>query len=243
MLTVATSVSRAWVIGGTSGIGKACAERLGEYMATTSTGLREGDWDVRSDLRSIFIHDEVDAPTHIVYAAGINHLDWIGNGTRSHVEVIDTNLNGFIRLMDGLVRFGYYSTGKLGGYPYHAKPSIVVISSDAAERPLRTSIGYCASKAGLNMAVKVAARELGPHGWRINAVSPGMTAPTGMSDYIDKRVPEVRGWTPIEAAQYEAQQEVVPGRIDPREVAEVVFDVLTGPEHLNGSIITINGGR
>ncbi|ABD58664.1 FabG-like 3-oxoacyl-(acyl-carrier-protein) reductase [Mycobacterium phage PLot] len=241
-------MSRAWVIGGTSGIGKACAERLGEYMVTASTGLEEWDVRERGGAGRQLIR-ELGYPTHIVYAAGVNHLDWIGDGTYGHEDVINVNLMGFLRLLDNLVLEG--GMGRLreghdsyrGEYPFGAKPNIVAISSDAAERPLRTSIGYCASKAGLNMAVRVAARELGPHGWRINAVSPGMTAPTGMSDYIDKRVPEVRGWTQIEAAQYEAQQEVVPGRIDPREVAEVVFDVLTGPNHLNGSIITINGGR
>jgi len=235
---------KGWVIGGSSGIGKACAKRLGEYMVTVSTDLGQPwDWDVRNPLEPNFIRD-LGFPTHIVYSAGINRLSWIGDGyPDAHMDVIDTNLVGFIRLMDCLVEVGSSYWKDLGSYPFEVRPSIVAISSDAAERPLRTSIGYCASKAGLNMAVKVAARELGPYGWRINAVSPGMTEPTGMQEYIDQRVPEVRGWSPEQAMEYERSQEVVPGRINPEEVAEVVYQTLLGPKHLNGSIITINGGR
>ncbi len=240
-------MSRAWVIGGTSGIGKACAELLKKDYVVAATGYQE--FDVQSsigDWRDI-LH-ELQFPTHIVYAAGINHLDYIGSmNNLVHQEVIKTNLFGFINLMEALVDAGK-RTGpwrSRGNYPdpLQTKPSVVAISSDAAERPLRTSIGYCASKAGLNMAVKVAARELGPFGWRINAVSPGMTAGTGMTDYIDERVPQVRGWTHEEAEAYECSQEVVPGRIEVREVAQVVKSTLEGPAHLNGSIITINGGR
>jgi NAD(P)-dependent dehydrogenase (short-subunit alcohol dehydrogenase family) len=236
---------KGWVIGGTSGIGAACAEEMRKHMVVTSTGLRQGDWDVCEPLSRRFIAD-MGFPTHIVYSAGVNFLDWIGNGTYSHEQVVDVNLLGFLRLVDGLASCDFYKDRpwhSIGGIPSPIKPSIVAISSDAAERPLRTSIGYCASKAGLNMAVRVAARELGPKGWRINAVSPGMTNATGMQEYIDNRVPEVRGWTNSEALQYERSQEVTPERIHKNEVAEVVVQTLMGPVHLNGSIITLNGGR
>jgi NAD(P)-dependent dehydrogenase (short-subunit alcohol dehydrogenase family) len=231
-----------WVIGGTSGIGAACAELMQKEMQVTSTGLREGDWDVRRQRPGLIA--EMGYPTHIVYSAGINHLDWIGQGVVDHADVIDVNLVGFLRLMNSLVLEGQMSnTHERGHYPFGMLPSVVVVSSDAAERPLRTSIGYCASKAGLNMAVRVAARELGPHGWRINAVSPGMTNDTGMQQYVDERVQKVRGWDWGQMMDYEVQQAVTPGRITPDQVAEVVYSTLMGPSHLNGSIITLNGGR
>lgn len=237
---------RAWVIGGTSGIGKSCAELLEKDMPVTATGVEE--FNVRSVVGAwrLWVRD-TGFPTHIVYSAGTNHLGWLGdNESWMHEAVVNVNLVGFMRLLDALVSAARdYGAGghPFGHYPFGVKPSIVAISSDAAERPLRTSIGYCASKAGLNMAVRVAARELGPHGWRINAVSPGMTAPTGMSEYIDKRVPEIRGWTEEHALDYERSQEVTPGRIRPEDVARVVYSTIMGPQHLNGSIITVNGGR
>lgn len=238
-------MNKAWVIGGTSGIGKACVERLRDHAVVVSTGHEE--FDVRSSQNQWrWMIRDLQYPTHIVYSAGVNHLDWLGDGaTPKHMEVVDINLIGFISLVDAMVEVGWDGGDHKhrGYYPGGVMPRIVAISSDAAERPLRTSIGYCASKAGLNMAVRVAARELGRHGWRINAVAPGMTAPTGMSEYIDKRVPEIRGWSSLQAMDYEESQEVVPGRITPAEVAEVVYSTITGPDHLNGSIITINGGR
>ena len=50
--------------------------------------------------------------------------------------------------------------------------SIVTVASAAALAPLPEHYAYCASKAGLVMATKVLARELGPHGIRANSVCP-----------------------------------------------------------------------
>lgn len=177
-----------------------------------------------------FIEEPFD---YVVFSAGVNYLEWLGKlDAQKTVEVIDVNLLGFIWVLDALQRT----------QPNHPT-RIVVIGSDAAERPLRTSIGYCASKAGLHQAVRVAARELGPKGWRVNVVAPGMTDETGMQEYVDTRVAEVRGWSREHMLAYEATQEVVPGRMSVQEVAHIAIDTLFGPDHLNGSIITINGGR
>lgn len=227
-----------WVVGGNSGIGKATSEYLLEHrkevMITdaVSTNVRHVD-----DIID-FYADHVGKIEAVVFSAGINVLDWYDEMSYSQLadaeRIIDVNLMGFIRLMSVLSSKPLNTTHPL---------KVVAVSSDAATRPMRTSAAYCASKAGLNMAVKVAARELGPHGWRINAVSPGMTAPTGMSKYIDRRVPRVRNWSSQQTLEYEKSQEVVPGRIAPIEVAEVIYSTLCGPAHLNGSIIEINGGR
>jgi NAD(P)-dependent dehydrogenase (short-subunit alcohol dehydrogenase family) len=50
--------------------------------------------------------------------------------------------------------------------------SIVTVASAAALAPLPDHYAYCASKAGLVMATKVLARELGPFGIRANSVCP-----------------------------------------------------------------------
>lgn len=50
--------------------------------------------------------------------------------------------------------------------------SIVTIASAAALRPLPEHYAYCTSKAGLIMATKVLALELGGHGVRANSVCP-----------------------------------------------------------------------
>ncbi len=53
--------------------------------------------------------------------------------------------------------------------------SFVFISSTAAAIPFTDLSAYCAAKAGLDQLVKAAANELGPKGFRFNAVRPGLT--------------------------------------------------------------------
>ena len=107
---------------------------------------------------------------------------------------------------------------------------------------MRGSVAYCASKAALNAAVRVMARELAPlH--RINAVAPGMVEDTPMTDYIDRNLPEFRGWALEYVAEYERQNTPSGRRATKSEVAETIVWVLFGPEQMTGAILDINGGR
>ena len=220
---------KAFVIGGHSGIGAAIAARLRDEDVEVDAPEKRY-CDVRSlDIEWTVKKREYD---YYVYSAGINHLDWIpGMNLQMMQQIFDVNVMGFMRMLSWITRDPC------------TPARVVAISSDAAVRPMRTSMAYCSSKAALDMAVKCAARELGPAGWRINAVSPGMTANTGMTKYIDKEVPEIRGWTPEQALEYEMSQQPLRRRAEPAEIADVVWATLIGPDFLNGSVITVNGGR
>jgi NAD(P)-dependent dehydrogenase (short-subunit alcohol dehydrogenase family) len=50
----------------------------------------------------------------------------------------------------------------------------VNVSCDKGKRPDQGMLGYCMTKAGLNMLTKSSALELAPLGIRVNAVAPGM---------------------------------------------------------------------
>ena len=52
--------------------------------------------------------------------------------------------------------------------------AIVNVSSGAATSARLGAAGYCGSKAAINMLTQALAIELGPHGIRVNAVSPGL---------------------------------------------------------------------
>jgi len=252
-----------WIVGGTSGIGKAIHSKL---LSENDSGFlfvtgEEVDVTDSSALENQLVHisdattGEIEDPLRTVYfCAGINYLEWLGKmGERGRInaqEVIDVNLMGFINLMDVLVKA---SSEDLLTPPEWIRPrvDVVVITSDAAERPMRTSTAYCASKAGLNMAIRCAARELGPIGWRVFGIAPGMIEdtnnyPSKMTQYVDERVSEVRGWTREEAGAYEAQQSVIrnPLRIHPMDIANFAVSLAdSDTEHLNGNIFTVNGGR
>lgn len=230
-----------WVIGGTSGIGKATAELLAQGgRAVYATGCN--DVDVR-EVREIamgwenfegylFADGTIPTQVEIVYSAGVNQLQHIGQmDDDAAFNIFDTNFHGFVRLID------FLWSEKIRNV------KLVAITSDAAVRPMRTSLNYCASKAALNMAIRVAARELAERGWRVNGVAPGMTDGTLMTEYIDRAVPEIRGWSAEETYQYEMKQAVIKRRALPEEIAETVQFILDGPDYLNGEIITVNGGR
>ena len=53
--------------------------------------------------------------------------------------------------------------------------AIVNITSIAGHRGFQDHLCYAASKAGLDGATRVLAKELGPHGIRVNAVAPTIT--------------------------------------------------------------------
>jgi NAD(P)-dependent dehydrogenase (short-subunit alcohol dehydrogenase family) len=220
------------IIGGTSGIGAATAKQLREEELEVSTPDREA-LDITSRT-SVATYIGAAGPfPYIVYSAGLNKLAWVN--TR-HIDFImgdlfEINCSGFVGLISEHLRH----------YP-EVNLSVIAVSSDAARIPMRGSVAYCASKAALDMSVRVMARELAPF-HRVNAVAPGMVHDTPMTEYIDETLPEFRNWTPEHAQDYERQNTPTGRRTTLEEVAATIAWVLTGPEQMTGAIIDINGGR
>lgn len=236
------------IVGGKSegGIGEAC-----DSWFTVDPRYRDVSWyvpsqnllDISSDISAINgIYDYVnslkntpdfDGFDYIVYAAGVNQLEWATDIAISQMESLyRVNVFGFVSLL-GDLRIGFPD-----------KPfSAVAISSDAATNPMRGSVMYCSSKAALDMAVKTMAREWGEDEYRINAVAPGMVDDTPMSKYIEDAVPTFRGWTKERALEYERSMQPMGRRADKMEVANLVADVLYGPRYLNGAIVPLTGAK
>lgn len=219
---------KVWVVGGTSGIGQAIAKELELYAIKTVCSDKQ-DADVRnpSILREFeFINGRFDG---IVYSAGKTELDWLGVILpQTMQDIFHVNVTGLINVLQ-------------------ACPSakrVLVVGSDAAWRPMRTSTAYVASKAALHAAVACIARERASDDFAINVVAPGMTEPTHMQEYIDKTVPEIRGWSPEQAYEYEQSQIPMARRATVEEVAEVACKILTmETNYLNGAVIPVNGAR
>jgi NAD(P)-dependent dehydrogenase (short-subunit alcohol dehydrogenase family) len=111
--------------------------------------------------------------------------------------------------------------------------SIITVASAAALAPLPDHYAYCASKAGLVMATKVLARELGPHGIRANSV-----CPTVVLTEMGQRV-----WG--EQAKAAPMIERIPlGRFAvPHEVSDtVVWLASDAASMINGVDIPVDGG-
>jgi NAD(P)-dependent dehydrogenase (short-subunit alcohol dehydrogenase family) len=226
------------ILGGNSGIGEATARLIrndGPMVHVMVHSPTKQDVNVALGYRvEPYIRDN--GPfDYIVYSAGINNLQWIkdfhDDDGRNMKVSFNVNAAGFVNLVSHHIHY----------WPDH-KVSAVVVSSDAGEIPMRGSLAYCCSKAALDMAVKVMARELAPL-WRVNAVAPGMVDGTAMTKYIDETIPGFRGWTPEYAREYERGSVPSGRRATLEEVAETIRWVLLGPEQMTGAIIRINGGK
>ena len=90
---------------------------------------------------------------------------------------------------------------------------------------------YCASKAALNMIVRVAAREWAPHGIRVNAVGPGVTDTPMLG-----RAPRQSGW--LEAVRRRTPL----GRLGkPEDIARAIR-MLHDLEWVTGQVLDCDGG-
>lgn len=168
----------------------------------------------------------------IVYSAGVSQLQWIKDITTEDLGKVF-----------GVNAFGLALVAAAHNWSYpDAKVRCVAVISDAAHTPMRGSLAYCASKAAQEMIVRCMARELSPT-WITVGVSPGVVEGTPMTQKIDESVPGFRGWSPKQAKNYADSGLVFGRRVTKQEVADLVLFALEGPETLNGSIITINGGK
>jgi NAD(P)-dependent dehydrogenase (short-subunit alcohol dehydrogenase family) len=136
-------------------------------------------------------------------------------------QVLGVNLKGAWLAMRAVA--GAMTAARAGG-------AISVVTSVSARLVDRGMGTYCASKAGLEMLVKVAAYEWAERGIRVNAVGPGVTrtpmlgrAPeTGMTE-------EVVGRTPL-------------GRLgEAQDIAEAMT-ALMALDWVTGQVIMADGG-
>lgn len=222
--------AKCWVIGGTSGIGKAAATLLaGPALHVSATGETV---DVRDESQLKEFWDSRCGFKYVVYSAGINCLmPYEELDMDIARDIFEVNVLGLMRVI------------KIMSQDKGALKSLVVVTSDAATRPMRTSSAYCASKAAVNMLIKQAAREQAGF-IKVNGIAPGMTESTDMSAYIDATVPQLRGWTEEHARSYERSQIPLQRRGTPREMAEAIrYLLLDSPDYQTGSIMEVNGGR
>lgn len=182
-----TSQRVAWIVGGGSGIGRACALSLGqrgwrivvsgrrpEILRETVDAIDDGcalgipldvqdDGAVASAAREAYeAFGRLDA---VIYSAGTNQTlrRWSNMTPDAFDEVVDTNLNGLYRV----AHYALPALREKGG-------SVVAIGSWAGwSFDGRVGAGYSSSKASLSHLVQSLNAEEHVHGIRATLVSPG----------------------------------------------------------------------
>ena len=218
------------VTGGASGIGAAVCSGLEEL------GARPVVWDLNPAAEIVCnVSDPVSVddavrrtieiagvPTLMAACAGIGHSGLLCDVPPDEWDlVMGTNLKGAWLSMRAVARA--MQAAGVGG----AMTAVTSVSARLVDRGMGA---YCASKAGLEMLVKIAAYEWADHGIRVNAVGPGVTrtpmlgrAPeTGMTK-------EVVGRTPL-------------GRLgEAEDIAQAMIALLT-LDWVTGQIVMADGG-
>lgn len=223
----------ALVTGHTSGLGKEI------YKALEADGWNTLGWSLETgvDLTSeasvaravANLFPPIDA---LINCAGVNYINW-------HEE---TPVEEWDRLMDTNARAMWMVVKELLLKNGFMRPATVLnIVSNASHMPMTNSAAYNASKGAAHILTLQMARELRKrHGLTVFGISPNKLAGTGMSNYIDGRVCELRGWTPEEAKAYQLASLPAGEETDPALVAEFITFLLSKPERhkfLHGTII------
>jgi NAD(P)-dependent dehydrogenase (short-subunit alcohol dehydrogenase family) len=233
-------VTGAVVVGGGSGIGRACAELLakrGWQVAVLDLRIPE---TAHSGVDAMFEVDVRDADgveaalgeaearvgplTGAVHAAGTARVTpLLEISAKEWNLVLDVNLTGAWNVLSAVAR--RFSAGGGGAF--------VAVSSIDANRPVAGLAHYCASKAGLESLVRVAALELGPAGIRVNAVAPGVVATPLMDPLLSRS--DIRD---------DFLEHIPLGRVgDPAEIASAVAFLLSDDaRYVTGHTLVADGG-
>lgn len=216
------------VIGGASGIGATLVSRLRAAGTAVVVWDRQEPTDLVCDLAA---PDQVEAaaaatlervgvPAEVTVTAGVGHSAALATATPEEWDrVMAVNVRGVWLAMRSLAR-PMIDAGE---------GSIVAVSSVSARLPDATMGLYCASKAALEMVVRVSAVEWAPV--RVNAVAPGVTDTPMLGP-----VPRTGGWLAEVAGR------TALGRLGrPEDVADAVL-ALHSMAWVTGTVLACDGG-
>jgi NAD(P)-dependent dehydrogenase (short-subunit alcohol dehydrogenase family) len=239
--------STALITGGTSGIGRATANKLaqlGIHVLVVGRNAERGEKAV-AEIRAAgrkadFISSDLRDPSR-ARAVARKAIE-LGNG---HVDILINNAGIypfgptdemteelFDRVYSLNVKAPYFLVAELAPLmAKRGKGAIVNLSTMAADYGAPGMSLYGSSKAAINLLTKTWAAEYGPRGVRVNAVSPGPTRTEG-TDAMGEGLEQL-------AAQAPAGR---PATAD--EIAEaIVFLATDRSSFIYGAKLAVDGGR
>jgi NAD(P)-dependent dehydrogenase (short-subunit alcohol dehydrogenase family) len=242
-----TNVPTALITGGTSGIGRAAANKLsllGIHVLVVGRGVERGERTVaeiraaggQADFISSDLRDASSAREVAKRAIdlGNGHVDILINnaGIFPFGPTNKTTEEEFDRVYSLNVKAPYFLVAELAPLmAKRGKGAIVNVSTMVADYGVSGMSLYGSSKAAINLLTKSWAAEYGRSGVRVNAVSPGPTRTEG-TDAMGEGLEQL-------AAQAPAGR---PATAD--EIAEaIVFLATDRSSFIYGAKLAVDGGR
>src|SRR5262249_41159535 len=244
---MSTNSSTAIITGGTSGIGRAAADklaRLGIHVIVVGRNAERGEKAVQ-EIRAAggkadFISSDLREASSVRQVAkrtlelGMCHVDILINnaGVFPFGPTHEMTEDMFDSVYALNVKAPYFLVAQLAPLmATRGKGSIVNVSTMVADYGAPGMSLYGSSKAAINLLTKAWAAEYGPHGVRVNAVSPGPTRTEGA-------VAMGKGLEQL-AAQAPAHR---PATVE--EIAEaIVFLATDRASFIYGAKLAVDGGR
>jgi NAD(P)-dependent dehydrogenase (short-subunit alcohol dehydrogenase family) len=221
----------ALVIGGASGIGAAVVHLYRDRHIPVTVWDVQGPYDVQCDIAE---PAEIDhALQETIERWGVPRWVTITSGIGHSGLLADTEPEEWDRVMRVNARGPWLCMRSVaaamieGGRP----GSVVATSSVSAHLVDRNMGAYCASKAALNMLVKVAAAEWGAQSIRVNAIAPGVTKTPMLG-----RSPEGSPWLTGVAARTALER-----LGDATDIAQAILS-LHEMEWITGQVVDCDGG-
>src|SRR5580704_12596665 len=243
------------VTGASRGIGLAVTRALVAEGASVTAGARTSSAELddlasSGNVRAVEVDlAEPGGPSRLVAAAG-DRIDILVNNVGSAParpggfgEITDEDWQASLTL--NLMAAVRTTRAALPVMFAVGKGAIVNISSVNAFLPDPGVMDYGAAKAALANFSKALSKEVGPHGIRVNTISPGPVATDlWLGDHgVAATVSHATGATPQDV-QSQAAHQTVTGRFSrPDEVADLVLILASDrTANVTGADITIDGG-
>ncbi|MGA3183336.1 MAG: glucose 1-dehydrogenase [Candidatus Dormibacteria bacterium] len=242
---------RALVTGGSSGIGRATALRLGEEGARVAVNYRSERERPAAEAvaaaidpsaaRAFPVQADVGVEADVVRMVGecrerLGGLDLLVNnaGIESQAPTLEMSLEVWEQVLRTNLTGAFLCIREAGRLMAAERRGVIVnISSVHEFIPWPGYAHYCASKGGLKLLTETVALEWAPLGIRVLAIAPGAIATPINSTVLDDP-----------AARRQVESEIPLGRFGrPEEIAAaVVWAASEEAAYLTGTTLVIDGG-